>query len=207
MIDKGIDMHLRALGRTGLDIAPLVFGGNVFGWTADEKTSFSLLDAFVDAGLNAVDTADVYSAWAEGNHGGESETIIGNWLRRNPGKRSGIVLITKVGSKLGPDKKGLSARRITEAVEDSLRRLATDHIDLYLSHWPDPDVPIEETLAPTRSCSTQARSVPSGRPTWMPASSPARSMPPAKTACPATTSCNRSTTCTSAPSSTARCAP
>jgi len=139
-------MHMRALGRTGLDIAPLVFGGNVFGWTADEKTSFSLLDAFVDAGLNAVDTADVYSAWAEGNHGGESETIIGNWLRRNPGKRSGIVLITKVGSKLGPDKKGLSARRITEAVEDSLRRLATDHIDLYLSHWPDPDVPIDETL-------------------------------------------------------------
>ena len=114
------------LGRSGLAISPLVFGGNVFGWTADEKTSFSLLDAFVDAGLNAVDTADVYSAWAEGNHGGESETIIGNWLRRNPGKRSGIVLITKVGSKLGPDKKGLSARRITEAVEELPNRIGID---------------------------------------------------------------------------------
>lgn len=139
-------MNTRPLGNTGLDITPMVFGGNVFGWTVDEQTSFSLLDALVDSGLNAVDTADSYSRWVKGHQGGESETIIGNWLSRNPGKRDRIVLITKVGSDLGPMKKGLSRRWITEAVEDSLKRLKTDYIDLYLSHWPDPDTPIEETL-------------------------------------------------------------
>jgi aryl-alcohol dehydrogenase-like predicted oxidoreductase len=137
---------MRALGRTGLQIAPLVLGGNVFGWTADEQTSFDLLDAFVDAGLNAVDTADIYSAWAKGNQGGESETILGNWFRRGPGNREKVVLITKVGSAFGPDRTGLSERWIARAVEDSLRRLQTDHIDLYLSHWPDPGTPYEETL-------------------------------------------------------------
>lgn len=139
-------MNQRKLGRTGLEIAPLVLGGNVFGWTIDEKTSFDLLDAFVDAGLNAIDTADIYSAWAPGNHGGESETILGRWFQSRPGNRDKVVLITKVGSAFSPEKKGLSARWIAEAVEDSLRRLQTDHIDLYLSHWPDLDTPYAETL-------------------------------------------------------------
>ncbi|MDW9670584.1 aldo/keto reductase [Sinorhizobium meliloti] len=140
-------MEMRRLGRTGLSIAPLVFGGNVFGWTADEKTSFSLLDAFFDAGFNAVDTADVYSSWAPGNRGGESEAIIGKWLKQSGRSRDSAVIVTKVGSELGPDRKGLSRRWIMQAVEDSLRRLQTDYIDLYLSHWPDPDTPYDETLA------------------------------------------------------------
>lgn len=140
-------MEMRRLGRTGLSIAPLVFGGNVFGWTADEKTSFSLLDAFFDAGFNAVDTADVYSSWAPGNRGGESEAIIGKWLKQSGRSRDSAVIVTKVGSELGPDRKGLSRRWIMQAVEDSLRRLQTDYIDLYLSHWPDPDIPYDETLA------------------------------------------------------------
>ncbi|MGY4801006.1 aldo/keto reductase [Teichococcus aerofrigidensis] len=139
-------MQKRALGRSGLDIAPLVFGGNVFGWTVDEKTSFGLLDGFVDAGLNAIDTADVYSAWAPGNRGGESETIIGNWLRANPGKRDKVLLLTKVGSDMGQGHRDLSRGWIIKAVEDSLRRLNTDRIDLYQSHWPDPRTPYEETL-------------------------------------------------------------
>lgn len=140
-------MEMRRLGRTGLSIAPLVFGGNVFGWTADEKTSFSLLDAFFDAGFNAVDTADVYSSWAPGNRGGESEAIIGKWLKQSGRSRDSAVIVTKVGSELGPDRKGLSRRWIMQAVADSLRRLQTDYIDLYLSHWPDPDIPYDETLA------------------------------------------------------------
>ncbi|WP_226572046.1 aldo/keto reductase [Mangrovibacter yixingensis] len=140
-------MKLRTLGTTGLHIPPLVFGGNVFGWTADEKTSFSLLDALLERGFNTIDTADVYSAWVPGNKGGESETIIGNWLAAHPGVRDKIVLFTKVGSDMGgPDKKGLSARWITQAVEDSLRRLKTDYIDLYFSHWADNSTPYEETL-------------------------------------------------------------
>ncbi|WVT73448.1 aldo/keto reductase [Sinorhizobium chiapasense] len=140
-------MEKLRLGRTDLEIAPLVFGGNVFGWTADEKTSFALLDAFFDAGFNAIDTADVYSSWAPGNQGGESETIIGKWLKQSKRPRDRAVIVTKVGSELAPDRKGLSRRWILQAVEDSLRRLQTDHIDLYLSHWPDPETPYEETLA------------------------------------------------------------
>jgi aryl-alcohol dehydrogenase-like predicted oxidoreductase len=139
-------MEKRKLGRSGLEIAPLVFGGNVFGWTADEATSFAMLDRFTDAGLDAIDTADAYSRWVPGHVGGESETIIGKWLAADASRRGRITLITKVGVDLGPDKKGLSARRIVAAVEDSLRRLQTDYIDLYLSHYPDPDTPIEETL-------------------------------------------------------------
>jgi aryl-alcohol dehydrogenase-like predicted oxidoreductase len=139
-------MQKRPLGRTGLDIAPLVFGSNVFGWTVDEKTSFDLLDGFVDAGFNAIDTADVYSAWAPGNKGGESETIIGNWLKRNPGKRDRVLLLTKVGSDMGQGHRDLSAGWIVKAVEDSLRRLQVEAIDLYQSHWPDPRTPYEETL-------------------------------------------------------------
>ena len=139
-------MQKRALGKTGLSIAPLVFGGNVFGWTADEKTSFALLDAFVDAGFDAIDTADVYSRWVPGNSGGESETIIGNWLARSKVPRDKVVIVTKVGSDMGQGRRDLGKRWIMEAVENSLRRLKTDHIDLYLSHWPDPDTPHEETL-------------------------------------------------------------
>lgn len=141
-------MDKRTLGRTDLEIAPLVLGGNVFGWTLDERGSFEVLDAFVDHGFNAVDTADSYSTWVSGNKGGESETIIGRWLAANPGKRDKVVVFTKVGSDMGePGKKGLSARWIAQAVEDSLRRLRTDRIDLYFSHWPDADTPQAETLA------------------------------------------------------------
>jgi len=140
-------MQKRPLGKTGLEIAPLVFGGNVFGWTIDEATSFSVLDAFVDHGFNAIDTADVYSAWVPGNQGGESETILGKWFAANPSKRDQVTLFTKVGSDMKKSgKKDLSARWIAEAVEDSLRRLQTDHIDLYFSHWPDPETPYAETL-------------------------------------------------------------
>jgi aryl-alcohol dehydrogenase-like predicted oxidoreductase len=138
-------MQLRSLGRTGIQVSPLMLGGNVFGWTANEATSFDILDAFVAAGGNFVDTADVYSAWAPGHKGGESETVIGNWFKRS-GKRSQIVMATKVGFPLSPDKKGLSAAYIERAVEDSLRRLQTDYIDVYFSHTDDAGVPLEETL-------------------------------------------------------------
>ena len=138
-------MQTRRLGRTDLSIAPLVLGGNVFGWTADKKTSFAVLDRFAAAGLTAIDTADVYSAWVPGNKGGESETIIGEWMKAR-GNRSRVVVITKVGSPMGKGKEGLSARYIPEAAEASLKRLQTDVIDLYLSHWPDMATPIEETL-------------------------------------------------------------
>lgn len=138
-------MQKRRLGRTELDIAPLVFGGNVFGWTADEKTSFALLDRFVDAGLNAIDTADAYSRWVPGHTGGESETIIGKWMKER-GNRDRIMLITKVGSDMGQGKKDLSAPYIEKAIDASLKRLQTDVVDLYFSHWADPTVPYEETL-------------------------------------------------------------
>lgn len=139
-------MERKPLGKTGLDIVPLVFGGNVFGWTVDEKTSFALLDAFVDAGLNAIDTADVYSAWAPGNAGGESETIIGRWLKANPAKRDKVLILTKVGSALGKPEKDLSAAWIAHSVEGSLRRLGVDRIDLYQSHWYVATASHEETL-------------------------------------------------------------
>ena len=135
----------RPLGRSGLQVSPLCFGGNVFGWTADEATSFSLLDAFVDAGFDFVDTADVYSRWVPGHAGGESETVIGRWVARG-GRRDKLVLATKVGFEMGPERKGLSAAWIERAAEDSLRRLNTDHIDLYQSHTDDASVPLEETL-------------------------------------------------------------
>lgn len=139
-------MEKRELGKSGLIVHPFVFGGNVFGWTADEKTSFGLLDAFVDAGFNFVDTADVYSKWAPGHTGGESETIIGNWLKQG-GKRDKIILATKVGKPMGEGMTGLSKAYITKALEDSLKRLQTDYIDLYQSHEDDANTPLEETLA------------------------------------------------------------
>jgi aryl-alcohol dehydrogenase-like predicted oxidoreductase len=140
-----MEMKKRKLGRSELEISPLVFGGNVFGWTADERTSFQLLDAFVAAGFNAIDTADVYSRWAPGHTGGESETILGKWLKRG-GNRNKVIVATKVGMEMAPDKKGLSEAYILRAAEDSLRRLQTDTIDLYQSHTDDADTPIEETL-------------------------------------------------------------
>jgi aryl-alcohol dehydrogenase-like predicted oxidoreductase len=150
-------MNKRPLGRTGLQIAPLVFGGNVFGWTVDQPTAFSLLDRFVDAGLNAIDTADVYSRWAPGNKGGESETIIGHWFKGSPARRAATVLITKVGMAPGPDKKGLSAAAIVAGAEASLRRLQTDRIDVYFSHRPDAETPIEETLRAYQSLIAQGK--------------------------------------------------
>lgn len=139
-------MELRPLGRTGLSIAPLVFGGNVFGWTADQKTSFALLDGFVDAGLNAIDTADAYSTWVPGHKGGESETIIGDWLAANPAKRDKVVVITKVGADMGQGHRDLTRDWILKEAEASLRRLQVETIDLYLAHWPDPRTSTEETL-------------------------------------------------------------
>jgi aryl-alcohol dehydrogenase-like predicted oxidoreductase len=138
-------MKTRPLGRTGIDIAPLVLGGNVFGWTADEPTSFAILDRFAEAGFNAIDTADVYASWVPGNQGGESETIIGKWMKSR-GSRNRMVIITKVGSDMGQGRKGLSAKNIEQAADASLRRLGVDVIDLYLSHWPDPATSYEETL-------------------------------------------------------------
>ena len=136
---------MRPLGRSGLMAAPLAFGGNVFGWTADEATSFALLDAFVDAGFNLIDTADIYSRWAPGHTGGESETVIGKWLKKS-GKREQVLIATKVGKEMGPQRIGLSRRWIRQAVEDSLRRLQTDRIDLYQSHDDDNETSLAETL-------------------------------------------------------------
>ena len=138
-------MEKRQLGRSNIAIPPVMLGANVFGWTADEAASFRVLDAALDAGLNAIDTADVYSAWAPGHQGGESETVIGRWLKRRGG-RDKVVIATKVGMAMGSGSKGLSKAWIEQAVEDSLRRLQTDYVDLYQAHRDDTDVPLEETL-------------------------------------------------------------
>jgi aryl-alcohol dehydrogenase-like predicted oxidoreductase len=139
-------LQKRKLGNSGIEMSPLAFGGNVFGWTIDEPRSFELLDRFVDAGFEFIDTADIYATWAHGGVGGQSETILGNWLKRT-GKRSNVILATKVGMEMGPDRKGLSKRYIQQSVEDSLKRLQTDYIDLYQSHADDKDTPLEETLS------------------------------------------------------------
>ncbi len=138
-------MEKRQLGNSGLETAPLAFGGNVFGWTIDEKTSFELLDAFTDAGFNLIDTADSYSRWKPGNHGGESETIIGNWMKQR-NNRNKIIVATKLGSDMGGNKKGLSQNYIFQAVENSLKRLHTDYIDIYQSHYDDLSTPVAETI-------------------------------------------------------------
>lgn len=151
-------MNTRKLGNTELQIAPIVFGGNVFGWTIDEQQSFKVLDAFVDHGFNAIDTADFYSIWAEGNQGGESETIIGKWFKKNPSKRDQNQLFTKVGLDMGiAGHQGLSKRWIMQGVEDSLKRLNTDYIDLYFAHWPDENTPYEETLAAFETLKQQGK--------------------------------------------------
>ncbi|WP_034993518.1 aldo/keto reductase [Beijerinckia mobilis] len=138
-------MQKRKLGGSGLEIAPLVLGGNVFRWTADAKSSFAILDTFIDRGFNCIDTADVYSTWVEGHQGGESEGLIGEWLAQT-GKRDKVVLATKVGGDMGAFGKGLSRTHIILSVEASLKRLQTDYIDLYQAHFDDPSVPLEETL-------------------------------------------------------------
>lgn len=140
-----LEAKKRKLGSSGLEVAPLAFGGNVFGWTVDESTAFRLLDVFVDAGFNLIDTADVYSKWAPGNRGGESESLIGRWLKRS-GKRQQAVIATKVGMEMATNKKGLAKAYILNAAEDSLKRLQTDCIDLYQSHVDDPSTPVEDTL-------------------------------------------------------------
>ncbi|MCI4351315.1 MAG: aldo/keto reductase [Thermoplasmata archaeon] len=138
-------MHRRPLGSTGLSIAPLVLGGNVFGWTVDEPTGFKILDAFVDAGFNAIDTADTYSTWVDGHVGGESESIIGRWIATR-GRREEVVLATKVGMEMGSGEQGLSPEHIATSIEGSLRRLQTDRVDLYQSHTDDPNTPFVATL-------------------------------------------------------------
>ena len=139
-------MEKRQLGQSSLHVAPITFGGNVFGWTADEKASFALLDSFVASGFNFIDTADVYSRWHPGTKGGESEVIIGNWLKARGG-RDKVIIASKLGIEMAPGKKGLSRKYMMQAVEDSLQRLQTDYIDLYQSHRDDPETPIEETLS------------------------------------------------------------
>src|SRR5690348_5100099 len=139
-------MKKRQLGKSGLEVAPLMLGGNVFGWTADETASFKILDAFVAAGLNFIDSADTYSTWVPGHQGGESETIIGNWFKRS-GKRQQVIIATKVGAEIPGHGKGLSRVWIMRQAEASLKRLQTDHIDLYQSHRDDPNTPVEETLS------------------------------------------------------------
>lgn len=151
-------MKQRRLGATGLEIAPVVFGGNVFGWTIDQAQSFKVLDAFIDHGFNSIDTADFYSIWAPNNQGGESETIIGNWLKHHPHQREKVVLFTKVGLDMGIEgHSGLSKRWIMQGVEDSLRRLNTDYIDVYFAHWPDENTPYEESLAAFEALKQQGK--------------------------------------------------
>ncbi|NOG68958.1 aldo/keto reductase [Roseicella sp. DB1501] len=138
-------MEHRSLGRSGLTVPPIVFGGNVFGWTLDKAASHRILDQLVEVGLTAIDTADMYSAWAPGNQGGESESIIGDWLAAR-GNRSRVTIFTKVGMKMGNGREGLSPAWIREEVDASLKRLRTDVIDLYQAHKDDPETPLEDTL-------------------------------------------------------------
>lgn len=135
----------RKIGKSDLEVIPFALGCNVFGWTADEKASFEILDKYVDAGFDFIDTADIYSVWFPGNKGGESETIIGNWLKKT-GKRKQLTIATKVGAQISETHRGLKKSYILNEVEESLRRLGTDHIDLYFTHFDDPSTPIEETL-------------------------------------------------------------
>lgn len=141
-------MEYRKLGRTGLKVSPLCLGTMQFGWTADEALSFCILSAALEAGINFIDTADIYSRWVAGNPGGVSESIIGNWMKQAGVPRDQIIIATKVRGRMGggPNDEGLSRAHILQAVEASLRRLGTDYIDLYQTHWPDDDTPIEETL-------------------------------------------------------------
>jgi aryl-alcohol dehydrogenase-like predicted oxidoreductase len=139
-------MQRRTLGKTNLEVFPISFGGNIFGWTVDEQQSFAVLDAYVAGGGNFIDTADTYSVWVDGHKGGESETIIGRWMKAR-GNRDQVVLVTKVGAKMGSGAQGLSRLHILASIEDSLHRLQTDHVDVYLAHFDDASAPQEETMA------------------------------------------------------------
>lgn len=149
-------MKRKKLGSTDLKISPIVFGGNVFGWTLDEKESFSMLDSIYEKGFRTIDTADSYSHWAPGNSGGESETIIGKWMQERA-NRNDIILMTKVGSNPGKEGRDVSKDYIVRAAEDSLRRLQTDHIDLYFTHWDNEKTPVEETLEAYEQLITQGK--------------------------------------------------
>ncbi len=149
-------MNYRQLGNTELKTAPIIFGGNVFGWTVNEKESFKLLDQISDMGINMIDTADSYSHWIPGNSGGESESIIGKWIK-DRGNRDKIILATKVGSNPGQEGRNISKKYILKAAEDSLKRLQTDHIDLYFTHWDDDKTPVEETLEAYQSLIEQGK--------------------------------------------------
>src|SRR5579863_8588668 len=185
-------MKKRKLGKTGLEIAPLVFGGNVFDWTADQAASCQLLDAFFAAGFNSVDTADVYSKWAPGHTGGESEIILGEWMKRR-GNRCAVIVATKVGMDMGDGKKGLSRTHILRSAEDSLRRLQTDYIDLYQSHVDDPETPFEETLGAYAELMKQGKVRAIGASNHKPNASPRPSMPVASTVCPPIKPCSPTT--------------
>lgn len=191
-------MTTRKLGNSGLEIPALVFGGNVFGWTADESTSFRLLDALLDAGLNCIDTADVYSRWVPGHQGGESETLIGKWLKRT-GKRDRMVIASKVGMDMGNGHKGLSAAYIEQALERSLRRLQTDYLDLYQSHTDDPHTDLEETLSTYGELIKKGKVRVIGAPTTTPGASSKHARSAPGLTCRATRACNPNTTCTIAP--------
>ena len=177
-------MEKRKLGRSGLEFAPIAFGGNVFGWTADEATSHKLLDAFVDAGFTFVDTADVYSRWAPGHKGGESETVIGSWLKKDPAKRDKVLIATKCGMEMPNEGQGLSRGHIKKSVDASLKRLNTDRIDLFQSHRDDQDTPQEETLSTYGELIKAGQDPPSAPPTSRRRGSPKPQRSPRTRACP-----------------------
>ncbi len=189
-------MEFRQLGRSDVRIAPLVLGCNVFGWNVDEPTSHRILDAFVDAGFNAIDTSDSYSRWVPGHAGGESETIIGNWLKSS-GKRDKIMLATKVGEDMG---EGRSLRKdyILRECEASLRRLKTDHIDLYQTHFDDEVTPVAETMEAYAALIKAGKVRVVGASNVSPAVSRRRLRPARGSACRATRRCSRSITCQTA---------
>ena len=195
----------RTIGQTGITLSPLVFGGNVFGWTADKAASFAMLDRLLDAGLTSIDTADVYSRWVPGNQGGESETILGEWMQSR-GARDRIQLITKVGMDMGAAGQGLSAAHIERAVEASLTRLRTDRIDVYFSHRFDDGVPQAETLGAFDRLVRAGRCAPSAPATSRRRRCAKRWTWPPRRACRATPCCSPNTTCSTVPASTARCA-
>ena len=193
----------RTLGASGLTTPPLILGGNVFGWTADRQASFAILDAFVAGGGRMIDTADSYSTWVPGHRGGESESIIGAWLRQR-GRRDDVLIATKVGAEVGGTK-GLAPARIAAAVEGSLQRLGTDHIDLYFAHYDDPAVPLEDTLRRSIGWSAPARFGRSAPRTMTPRAWRGRSTSARSAGWPATPCCSRTSTSSSVPASKGRC--
>ena len=197
-------MQKRKLGKSGLEIAPLMFGGNVFGWTIDEATSFKLLDAFIGAGFDAIDTADVYSKWVPGNKGGKLRAIIGKWMKAR-GNRSKVVIASKVGMEMPGLGQGLSKAYIMARVEDSLKRLQTDYIDLYQSHVDDKATSFEETFGTYETLIKQGkiRAIGASNTDAPPSGRSAQGKPPRS--CRATRRCNRSTICTIAPTSRRNC--